>query len=53
MSLGQVTEIIAMFALASLFARWRSKMDLRSRAGLGLLRYGLCALNAKTWLLVV
>src|SRR6266481_2711271 len=52
MSLGQVTEIIAMFALARLFARWRLKWIFVAGLGFGLLRYGLCALNAKTWLLV-
>jgi len=52
MSLGQVTEIIAMFALARLFAKWRLKWIFGTGLAVGLLRYGLCALNVKTWLLI-
>ena len=47
MSLGQVTEIIAMFLLAGLLARWRIKWIFVLGLGLGLLRYSLCALNGR------
>jgi nucleoside transporter len=51
LSLGQVTEIIAMFALAGLFARWRIKWILAMGLGLGLLRYAFCALDSRFGLL--
>jgi hypothetical protein len=51
MSLGQVTEIMAMFALAGLFARWRLKWIFVLGLGFGLVRYALCALNGRAWLL--
>ncbi len=52
MSLGQVSEFIAMFGLATLFARVRLKWVFLAGIGFGILRYGLCALDEKTWLLV-
>lgn len=51
MSLAQVTEIIAMFALAGLFVRWRVKWIFALGLGFGLVRYTLCAMNSKAWLL--
>jgi hypothetical protein len=51
MSLGQVTEIIAMFSLGALLARWRLKWIFVCGLGFGLLRFGLSALNSKSWLL--
>lgn len=51
MSLGQITEVIAMFALAGLLTNWRLKWIFATGLGLGLLRYILCAINAKGWLL--
>ena len=51
MSLGQITEIIAMFALAALLANWRLKWIFAAGLGFGLLRYLLCALDDKPWLL--
>ncbi len=51
MSLAQVTEIIAMFALAGLFVRWRVKWIFALGLGLGLVRYTFCAMNSKAWLL--
>jgi len=51
MSLGQVTEIISMFCLASLFARWRLKWIFAAGLSFGVLRFVLCALNQKAWLL--
>jgi len=52
MALGQVTELIAMFGLAALFARVRLKWVFLAGIGFGVVRYGLCALNDRTWLLV-
>ena len=52
MSLGQVTELIAMFGLAALSARMRLKWVFLSGIGFGVLRYALCALNDRTWLLI-
>lgn len=51
MSLGQVSEIIAMFALTGLLLRWRLKWIFAAGLGFGLLRFGLSALNTETWLL--
>ena len=46
MTLGQTTEILAMFCLASLLARVRLKVLFLIGIGCGVLRYGLFALNA-------
>jgi MFS family permease len=51
MSLGQITEIIAMFGLAGLFSKWRLKWILAMGLFFGVVRYALCALNQKAWLL--
>jgi MFS family permease len=51
LSLGQTTEILAMFLLAALFARWRVKWIFAFGLGATLLRYLLCALNNKYALL--
>jgi MFS family permease len=45
MSLGQVTEIIAMFSLAGLLTNWRLKWILGAGLAVGVVRYGLCTLN--------
>jgi MFS family permease len=47
MTLGQVTEIAAMFSLAALLAKWRLKWIFAAGLASGLLRYILCALNTK------
>jgi nucleoside transporter len=51
MSLGQVMEVIAMFALAGLFLRWRLKWIFAAGLGFGLLRFALCAMDSQAWLL--
>ena len=51
MTLGQITEIIAMVGLASVLGRWRLKWTLAAGLGFGLLRYSLCALDGKGWVL--
>ncbi|HEY5912582.1 MAG TPA: MFS transporter [Verrucomicrobiae bacterium] len=51
MSLGQVTEVLAMFALAGLFAQWRLKWIFAGGLAVGGLRYALCASNGRFGLL--
>lgn len=52
MSLGQLTELLALFGLAGLSARVRLKWVFLAGIGFGILRYALCALHDRTWLLV-
>lgn len=52
MSLGQITEIVAMFALGGLFAKWRLKWIFAGGLAVGVLRYALCAANQNVWLLL-
>jgi len=51
MTLGQVTEIIAMFSLGALLVKWRLKWIFVCGLGFGVVRLVLCALNTKAWLL--
>jgi len=51
MSLGQITEIIAMFALGALLGKWRLKWIFACGLGLGVLRFALSAVGGKAWLL--
>ncbi len=51
MSLGQITEIIAMFSLGALLLRWRLKWIFALGLGFGLFRFLFSAFNTKTWLL--
>ena len=51
MSLGQVTEIIAMFSLGALLLKWRLKWIFGCGLALGVLRFALSAVNGKSWLL--
>jgi MFS family permease len=51
MSLGQVTEIIAMFALAQVLTSWRLKWIFSAGLVFGVLRFALCALDGKAWIL--
>lgn len=52
MSLGQLTEIIAMFALGPLLLRWRLKWIITMGLGFGVVRFVLCALDHRLGLLV-
>jgi MFS family permease len=52
MTLAQTTELIGMFSLAGLFLRWRLKWIFVAGLAFGLLRFVLCAVNGKLWLLV-
>ena len=51
MTLGQITEIIAMFTLAGLLTRWRLKWVIVLGLGFTTVRYFLCAMNTKFSLL--
>ncbi len=51
MSLGQITEVLAMFALATLLARVRLKWLFLCGIGCGVLRYAFFALNSRAWLI--
>jgi MFS family permease len=51
MSLGQITEIIAMLALATLFSQWRLKWIFSAGLAFGIIRFLLCAANGPAWLL--
>jgi MFS family permease len=51
MTLGQVTEIIAMFSLGTLLLKWRLKWILACGFAFGVVRFAVSALNTKTWLL--
>jgi len=51
MTLGQVTEVLTMFGLAWFLAKWRIKWILAAGIASGLLRYGLCTLDSKLWIL--
>ncbi len=52
MTLGQVTEILAMIALAGLLTGWRLKWVFVIGLALGIVRFGLCALNEAHWVLI-
>lgn len=47
LSLGQISEVITMFLLAGVFARWRVKWIFTIGLGVSLVRYGLCALDTR------
>lgn len=51
MSLGQITEVAAMFVLGGLFSRWRLKWIFVAGLSFGVLRFALCAINTQAWLL--
>ena len=51
MTLAQTTELIAMFSLAGLFLKWRLKWIFVAGLGFGLVRFALCAVNGKLWVL--
>ena len=51
MSLGQITEIIAMFSLGALLANWRLKWIFAAGLAFGVVRFALCAINGPAGLL--
>ncbi len=51
MSLGQITEIIAMFSLSALLLRWRLKWIFACGLMFGVLRFAFCTLDSRAWIL--
>jgi nucleoside transporter len=51
MSLGQITEIVAMFSLGALLLRWRLKWIFACGLGFGVVRFALSALDTKAGLI--
>jgi hypothetical protein len=51
MSLGQITEIVAMLALGGLLLRWRLKWIIACGLAIGVVRFALCAIGARWSLL--
>lgn len=51
MTLGQVMGIFTLFALGHVLLRWRLKWIFLTALGLGVLRFGLFALDGRTWVL--
>ncbi len=51
MSLGQVTELFAMFALGGVMAKWRLKWIMGAGLVFGVTRFCFCALDTRLWLL--
>jgi nucleoside transporter len=51
MSLGQITEVAAMFCLAALFARWRLKWIFAAGILVAVLRFAFSSLDHPAWLL--
>jgi nucleoside transporter len=51
MSLGHISEILAMFGLGYLLLRWRLKWIFAIGISFGVLRYALCALGGPLWVL--
>ncbi len=52
MSLGQVTEIISMFFIGALLARWRLKWIFAAGIFFGFIRYAICALDTPAALII-
>jgi len=51
MSLGQVSELLCMLALGWLLARWRLKWIFLAGMGAGIVRFAVCALDTRGWVL--
>lgn len=51
MAIGQVTEVITMIGLARILGNFRLKWIFAAGLAFGTLRYGLCALDSRVWLL--
>ena len=52
LSLGQVTEMVAMMILGGLMLRWSTKRLVAAGLGFGVLRFVFSAFNTKGWLLL-
>jgi nucleoside transporter len=51
MTLGQVSELFCMFTLGWLLTRWRLKWIFLAGIGAGIVRFAVCALNTRGWVL--
>ncbi len=51
-SLGQVTEVVAMFTLGGLLLRWPMKWLVAAGLGFGVLRFAFSACDTRGWLLL-
>lgn len=51
MTLGQITEIIAMLSLGALLLHWRLKWIFALGLGFGVVRFGISAFDGRSWLL--
>jgi nucleoside transporter len=51
MTLGQISELLCMFGLAGLLARWRLKWVFATGMVFGVLRFAFYSLNSKAWVL--
>jgi hypothetical protein len=52
MTLGQITEIIAMFSLSALLMKWRLKWIFACGLACGVVRFAFSAMNNQTFLLI-
>ena len=52
MSLGQISEMFAMFSLGALLLRWRLKWIILAGLGFAFARYAMCAINGRMWMLI-
>ncbi len=52
MTLGQITEMIAMFSLGALLLKWRIKWIFACGVAFGVIRFAFSAMNTKPWLLL-
>jgi MFS family permease len=52
MSLGQASEVVAMFSLGALILKWRLKWIFACGLGFGVLRFAFSALDTQAWLLL-
>jgi nucleoside transporter len=51
MTLGQVSELLCMLALGWLLARWRLKWIFLAGMGAGIVRFAVCTLDTRGWVL--
>ncbi len=52
LSVGQVSEVVALFALGAVLGRWRLKWILVAGLVFGVVRFALCALDGRGWLML-
>ena len=52
MTLGQIMEIVSLLAMGGLLLRWRLKWIFLVSLATGIVRFGVCALDKPSWLLL-